>query len=133
MIKFKSNSKRLKQELLDLEKENKNLFDLLADLNLFCTINFSKDAVITMIYRTQEEQDNLYRNSPKYKKRKFKSSHQFWHGVDIRSWNFTPKQVNKIEEYLNSKYNKTNFYKWTAKAHNVGSGIHFHIQYTRRQ
>lgn len=130
-IEFKNGSARLSSEYKQLSTENPYLYNLINDLNQYINDTFSKNLVITMIYRTQAEQDYLYRNSAKYKERKFKSPHQFWHGVDIRSRTFTSEEIAKIEQYINDKHNAANYYKWTAKNHTVGSGYHFHIQFSR--
>jgi hypothetical protein len=128
-ILFKNDSARLKKEYEDLQESNAHLFDLINDLAKFINKKFEKDLTITMILRTQEEQDEIYKNDPKYKVRKFKSPHQFSHAVDLRSRDFTKDEISAIEDYLNTEYNPTNFYKWTARDHNVGLGDHLHLQY----
>jgi len=128
-IEFKNDSQRLKKEFLDLVKLNLPLRSILEDLNIFVNLEFDKNLVITMINRTQEEQDRIYKDNAKYKKKKFKSPHQFLHATDIRSRTFTSEEVTKIENYLNTKWNSSNYYRWTAKNHTVGLGLHFHIQY----
>lgn len=120
---------RLVQEIYDLKKENKPLFDLLTDLRDWVNKKFDQHITITHIYRLQVEQDKFYKDNERYKRRKFKSPHQFWHAIDIRSRDFTEDEIRSIENYLNTKYNKKNFYSWTARDHNIGLGDHFHIQY----
>ena len=132
-MRFKNESKRLKKEFSELYQQNMELFDLLVELDAYCLANFSKELTLTMIYRTQEEQDHLYRNSEKYQEKPFKSPHQFWQAADIRSWTFTKQEQKKIERMLNRKYNKANYYRWTAKVHNVGAGVHFHIQFIPKE
>ena len=129
-LKAKNDSQRLKDEFVNLRKENKPLWDLLVDLYKWVDKEFGKDTVMTMLYRTQEEQDYLYRDSERYDKKPFKSPHQFYHAVDLRSFIYTKEERDRMVEYLNSKYDSSNYYKWTAKVHEVGSnGLHFHIQY----
>jgi hypothetical protein len=130
-VRFKNDSTRLQKEYTQLKSKNKDLLDLIEDLNKFSQKEFKKVLTITMIYRTQEEQDYLYRNSEKYKKRKFKSPHQFFHAVDVRSKTFTNDQIKQMVDYINKKYDSKNYYKWTAKCHSVGHGMHFHIQFTK--
>ena len=114
----------------DLLAENPDLFYIVEDLNKWVQKTFKKKTILTMIFRTEAEQDYLYRNSAKYKRRKFKSPHQFYHAVDIRSFIFTKAEIGRIERYLNKKYNERNYYRWTAKCHEVGNnGMHFHIQF----
>ena len=130
-IKVKNNSERLMEELKDLDKKNSKLLDIIEDLHDFALENFNKGILVTMIYRTQKEQDYLYRNSERYAIRKFKSPHQFWHGVDLRSKTFSPEQIGRMVEYINEKYNRENHYRFTADYHTVGAGYHFHIQFAR--
>lgn len=131
-ILFKDNSTRLTNEFTTLLDKNKELHDIITDLCEYCYTFFKKDIVLTMIYRTDEEQDSIYKDDPKYKIKKFKSPHQFWQAFDLRSSTFTPEEIKFIEDYLNNKYNSVNFYKWTARNHTVGLGFHFHIQYTKK-
>ena len=129
---FKDDSQRLKEEYAQLKNKNIHLYNLLHDICAYCNANFNKTVVVTMIYRTEAEQDNIYKDDPKYKVRKFKSPHQFWHAIDLRSKTFTPEEIKKIEDYLNNTYNSTNHYKFTARNHTVGLGFHFHTQYTKK-
>lgn len=129
----KNASERLKNELSELPDKNPELYGLLMDLCAFVEANYKKDVVITMIYRTQEEQDWLYRDSAKYKKRKFKSPHQFWHAIDLRSWIYTEKERKEMVKFLNERGSaQNNYYNWTAKVHEVGNnGLHFHVQFLK--
>lgn len=132
MLLAKNDSPRIKRELGDLRTKNKPLLKLILDLYHYVEDNFGKDVVITMIYRTDEEQDYLYRHSERYAKRPFKSPHQFYHAIDIRSWLYTKEEIKQMVDYLNSKYNQDNYYKWTTKVHEVGdNGMHFHIQFVK--
>lgn len=131
-IEVKNDSQRLKDELKQLKSKNAYMVKLLEDLNSYTQRQFKKGLVITMIFRTQEEQDYLYKNSAKYQKRKFKSPHQFWHAVDVRSRTFTQPEIKKMVDYLNKKHNGGNYYKWTAKCHTIGHGMHFHIQFIKK-
>lgn len=131
-IQMKNDSKRLKTEYKQLMSKNMYMYNLLTDLNSFTQKQFKKGLVITMIFRTDAEQDYLYANSAKYQKRKFKSPHQFWHAVDVRSKTFTQAEIKKMVDYLNKKHNGPNYYKWTAKCHSIGHGMHFHIQFAKK-
>ena len=133
MLKLKNDSKRLFSELAELEQKNRDLYLLLQDISKYVTETYKKDFIITMIGRTNEEQAVIYKNDPKFQLKPFKSPHQFSHAVDIRSSIFTPEEIKGIEDYLNNKYNNSNFYKWTAKNHIVtGGAYHFHIQYVKK-
>lgn len=133
VVKVKDNSERLITELKTLLVKNKLLHDLIFDLAEYIKSSFSKELIITMIDRTEAEQEAIYKNDARYKEKPFKSPHQFWHAVDIRSKVFSKEEIKKIEDYLNTKYNPTNYYKWTARNHVVGQGAeHFHIQYSKK-
>lgn len=133
---FKNDSQRLMDELEALELTNEPLYNLVQDLCQYVEDKYQKDVIITMILRTQEEQDAIYKGKTssdgrKYDETPWKSPHQFGNSIDIRSHVFTKKEIYDIENYLNSKYDNTNYHKWTAKNHNVGLGDHFHIQYLK--
>lgn len=129
MPAMKNNSKRLEEEWEVLDAQNTHLKSLILDLDKYAYDRYQKNLVITMIYRTNEEQDNIYKDDERYKKKKFKSPHQFFQGVDIRSSIFNEDEIKDLVNYLNTRYNDSNYYKYTAKCHNVGLGDHFHIQY----
>ena len=132
-IAFKNDSQRLRDEFTELDRKNPRLADIIEDLNDYAVENFGKGVLITMIYRTQAEQDYLYRNSERYRVRKFKSPHQFWHGVDLRSRTFNPEEIAKMVEYINNKYNEENYYRFSADYHTVGAGYHFHINFVSKK
>lgn len=133
-VKVKDSSKRLMDELKALSTSNRELHDLLFDLAEYVKFAFKKETIITMIGRTQEEQDEIYKNDAKYKEKKFVSPHMIGMAVDIRSKIFTPEEIKRIEDYLNSKYNTSNTFKWTARNHKVGNGAeHFHIQFKSKK
>lgn len=129
-VLFKNNNPRLMKELAELSDKNQKLFSLVSALNQYTNKQFKKPILLTMIERTQAEQDYLYRDSAKYQKKKFLSPHQLSHAVDIRSHSFTLTEIRQVESWINSRYNNKNYYKWTAKYHKVGNnGFHFHIQF----
>ena len=131
-MKFKNESQRLKSEWSDLYQNNPELFELMMELDIYAMTSFGKEILITMIFRTDEEQAYLYRNSERFKEKPFKSPHQFWHAVDIRSRSFTTQEQKRMVRWINRKFNKPNYYKWTSKVHNVGAGDHFHIQFVKK-
>ena len=134
-IKVKDESQRVIEEIWDLKERNRPLLKLMFDVRDYCKKEFNKDIVLTHIYRKDEEQDDIYMNHidpemvAKYLKRKFKSPHQFFHAFDLRSFIFTDEEIIQLVDYLNDKYNEMNYYRFTAKCHNAGSGSHFHIQF----
>lgn len=130
-VEMKGLSKRLAKEYADLTSHNLPLKRVIEDLNNYVNLAFKKTLTITMIYRTQAEQEYLYKDNARYIKKKFKSPHQFWQAVDLRSRTFTKGELTQISDYLNNKWNSSNYYKWTAKVHNVGHGVHLHIQFAK--
>ena len=124
MIKFKDS--RVETEW-KYSSELSSRVKLLAEIfSGFVSLNFKKDAVITHILRTQSEQDEFYANDAKYKKEPWKSVHQSGRGVDFRSRDFTPDELKKIEAFMNLiEYSKD---KKTCTIHNVGQGMHIHLQ-----
>lgn len=132
VVKVKDDSQRLKDELEALKTQNPGLRDLLFDLADFIKESFNKETIVTMIGRTPEEQDYLYRNDPKYQAKKFISPHQLMHALDLRSRIFTIGEIEQIVDWINKNYNSTNYYKWTAKNHDVGAGDHLHIQWVKK-
>lgn len=132
-ILVKNDSKRLTEEIWELRKLNRPLLKLLLDTRNFVKKNLGKNITLTMIYRTDEEQDRIYRGTQRrgrlYDAKPWKSPHQFYHAFDLRSFTFTDDEIKQIEDYLNDKYNDSNYYRFTAKNHNVGLGDHFHVQY----
>lgn len=131
VIHFKNSSQRLAEEFVLLDTKNPELYQLLVDTCAYCRIKFDKDITVTMIYRTQEEQDVLYKDNEKYKQKKFTSPHQYYHAVDLRSSAFSKDEINTLVDYLNKLYNKSNYYKFTALNHDIGAGDHLHLQYLK--
>lgn len=133
--KAKNNSDRIKKEIKDLEKKNETLHKILMELTQWVSYEFNKDVVVTMILRTQAEQDAIYKGyvnsrGRSYDENPWKSPHQFWHGIDLRSWIYTESEREKMVDWLNKKGEELgNYYGWTAKVHTVGKGMHFHVQF----
>jgi len=124
-IQFKDDSIRITSDYADLSNHNGPLRELIVDVSEYVFSEYKKNITITMIYRTQAEQEGIY--GVGYAK---KSPHQFWQAIDLRSKVFTTEEIDDIVEYINNGYNKSNYYKWSAKNHEVnGHGTHFHIQY----
>lgn len=138
MIKFKNSSKRLSDEYSQLRYNNNSLWELIQnDLVPWVEHTFNKDITVTMIFRTEEEQNSIYggvirSDGRSYDDRPWKSPHQFYHAIDLRSHDFTSDEIIAIENFLNNRHNDLNYYRWTAKNHSVGLGNHFHIQYVNR-
>ena len=129
-ISFKTS--RIEREFNDLKTKNNPLRLLIVVLAKNCRENYGKYLTITGIYRTPAEQKAIYGNTARWKKRPFKSPHEFYDACDLRSSNFTPKEIKEMVDFLNEYWNENNYFKWTALYHEVGdNGWHFHIQYKR--
>ena len=82
-------------------------------------------AVVTMIYREQYEQDYLLALMGVTTKRK--SVHQFWRGLDFRSWIYTPRQRARICFLANEEFEYGGGKKCLA-FHPRGTAGHLHGQ-----
>lgn len=127
---------RLINEIHELQNRNQGLIDVLEFIRLYAQDKFNKAIMVTMVYRTDAEQDELYKNDAKYKLKKFKSPHQFYHAFDLRSRTFTRAEIDELVNAINEKFNATNFYRFTAVCHDIdGDGPqaeHFHVQFTKK-
>lgn len=112
------------------QKLSKRLETIIFALSGYIWHQFKKPLILTEIYRTQEEQDQIYANDPKYKEQKFVSPHQVWRAVDCRISDFKDDELKKIQEFLFSRFiynTKDPRYK-IVLVHNIGFGNHLHIQ-----
>ena len=89
--------------------------------------NFGKGIILTELLRTQEEQDKIYSESEEYKQRPWKSVHQFGRGADVSIKYFTAEEIENIVRFLNDNFLYVGAVH-TALVHNVGYGMHLHIQ-----
>jgi len=88
---------------------------------------YSQHVVVTMLLRSQAEQDRIYGADPAYQARPWKSVHQVGRGVDIRSYTYTRSQIDNIVAEINSSYLYSAQHP-TALYHDVGQGAHIHLQ-----
>lgn len=129
MLRFKEAYKPiLLNEMAQLPDKNKELYGVVKELADWVEWEFGKDVVITQIWRSQSQQDILYKDNAKYKKKKFRSFHQIWAAIDLRSSLYTKKEIKLIIEYLEEVYQDAQVYK--VLYHKVGKngGYHFHIE-----
>ena len=130
-VQYKDPTRHL-VEIEQLKVDNPGLMYVLEFIRNFSQNTYNKEVTVTMILRTEAEQDHLYRNSTKYKAKKFRSPHQFGQAIDLRSKTFTIQEIDALVNATNNTFNSTNAYKPTAMYHDIGSGLHFHIQYVRK-
>lgn len=125
---------RIVTEWNTLTKKNAALAQVVWDLQVFVNDHFTKDVVITHLYRTQAQQERFYGKGTKKK-----SPHQFWGAVDIRDSIYDKEEIKQMTDFLKF-YDKYNNYRLirssqsrTVLRHNIGLGMHFHIQFWNRK
>ena len=125
IIKFKTVRVSKEWESGKLPQKLKDIIVLLA----YYSITFFKIPItITCIFRTQEEQDKIYQGNVTYHHKPWKSNHQYWNAIDLRSKDFTEKQIEILVSIANTIRYRTKG-KTTAVYHKVNGGaFHFHIQ-----
>ncbi len=123
MIKFKTAVIEGQFKWRVIKPRLKKLIDLIS---LYVELKYKKNIMITGLIRTQAGQDSIYKDNPRYKKKPWKSVHQFGRGCDLRSWTFTMNQINDIKKFANMVPYREG--KKTCVVHNVGRGLHFHFQ-----
>ena len=130
MITFKDD--RQKAEWADISGKLKQLIEMLA---LYMWLKYGRQIMITELKRTQDEQDDIYgkkadkETKAKYKKKPWKSVHQFDRGADIRTYDWERNEVKDALFILNTiVYDKARSRKKTAIHHDLGTGEHIHIQ-----
>jgi hypothetical protein len=125
-LTFKTLNER--DEYLELPKRNPKLLDLLIDLTAYTAKKHGKDITLTSVYRDEEEQKDLYKESPT---RPAASPHCTWQAVDLRSSTLTQEEMDDMCAYLNSRYKNANG-KVVAFTHKIpGNVMHFHLQLYR--
>ncbi len=125
-------SSRIAGELRTLTVKNVNLAQLIWDLTVFVQDHFRKDVVVTELFRTREMQERYYGKDTKRV-----SNHQRWSAVDIRYWIYNQREIQAILSFLKAydSYNRlaimrcANRHSRTVLLHNMGRGMHFHVQY----
>lgn len=116
----------LKNQFSD-EKLDMRLRVILYALAGFVYHNFGKNITITEVFRTQEMQNEYYKNDPVYQQKPFFSTHQYWRAVDVSIIYFTDSEISQMANFLNHfEYGKPEIQ--TAKFHDIGLGRHLHLQ-----
>lgn len=119
---------KIKEEYNELTAQNKKLKTVLDMLDLYCMLEFKKEITLTHLFRTKEEHEKLYAQTPEHKRPK-SSPHMFWNACDIRSWTFTDKEKDKMLRFLNCFNYKSGQGRPVAIVHTIAGNVeHFHIQ-----
>lgn len=122
MIHFKT--PRIEKEFHELPLQNKRLYVLIQAASQYSEFEFKKEITITDLYRTPEENKNLYAPGAEPVNR----PHTLWEGADLRSIIYSPSQIERFVTFLNmwSGYDGK---RVTALFHLVpGGSPHFHLQ-----
>lgn len=125
-MKFKTT--RIEKEFSQLYNKNIDLYQIVIFAMYASQSRYKKDLIITEVYRTQKEQDRYYKN-----KKKFRSPHQDWKAVDIRTFHLETSEIKDLVKTINKRYNSTSRYIPTSFYHGIGLGKHIHIQFKRRK
>lgn len=123
MVTFKTQRQEAEWKDAKVSARLKKLVEMVAD---FVELIYKRDIMITELLRTQAEQDRIYAADEKYKKAPWKSVHQEGRGCDLRTKDMTNEQVQKILALANMVPYREG--KVTALQHDVGAGMHIHIQ-----
>lgn len=122
-----------KTDKIQVEWEDERLKDKIKHIAILLAFYswhfFKKRLTITCIFRTQHEQDNIYKHNEKYKKKKWQSVHQYFRGIDLRTWELDDNEIKILLEIANTiPYDLNRPGKKTALYHDLGTGAHLHIQ-----
>lgn len=127
LITFKSDREDV--EFKALQGHNPRLVRLIETLAEFTSLEFKKGLVITSVFRTQDEHDQLYKHTAPEKKPKT-SPHMVWQAVDLRSWVYSDREIERMLAFLNT-FSYQGGQRKVAIYHTVaGNAAHFHIQYS---
>ncbi len=107
-----------------------HLRGLVLDVAFYAGRRYGKFILITELLRSQEEQDQIYNNDSRYRRRAWKSVHQFGRGADIRIRNFTAVQQRDILDYVTLAwpYDPSRPEFPSVSIHDIGLGRHLHLQ-----
>jgi len=128
-LRFKN--KRIQNEW-ESGKLDKRLMIIVSYLDWFCKEYVTRvdgtkqDIQITCLFRTQSEQDAVYKNNVKYQKKKWMSVHQIKRGADIGVNAFSTEMKKALQAMLNKRFYGGSHS--TCVWHNMGLGDHFHVQ-----
>ncbi len=121
---------RITGELNQLAVHNKKLYKLARLMSDYAEFMWGIDLTITSILRTQEENDELYKNTPVADRPKNPSPHLTWEAFDLRSRDLTPTQKDSLCKIANLVKRKDG--KVTMFIHAIAGGAeHAHAQLPR--
>lgn len=119
---------RVATEYQELPNKNPKLLTLLNDIEKYSLDAFNKEPMVTRIFCTKEEEDALYVDNMAARPKV--SPHEVWEAADLRSIIYTDDQINKLVNYVNSRYKYHTGLHPVALYHKIsGNAFHFHFQY----
>ena len=125
MILFKT--PRQEKEFRELTTKNVRLYTVVRCLENFAELEFGKSLTVTDVLRTQAEHDAIYKNVTNPPQT---SVHCFYEGIDLRSRDFTRKEIDRMVAFLNCFSFRNG--KQTALYHEIPPhGAHFHLQVSK--
>jgi hypothetical protein len=105
------------------------LRDIIYSAASYMLDKYKYEITITECLRTQAEQDDIYKNDPKYKVTPWRSVHQDGRGIDLRTNDMSKEMIADLTNFLNKiPYDPKRPEKKTCLVHDVGKGLHFHTQ-----
>lgn len=126
MIRFKSESgPELEARLLREWQSPRLRGDLRAmvyALSGFAKESFRKDLVVTHVFRTLDEQRDIYGAGTKKI-----SVHMLGRGVDLRDSIYTPAEAGTMLEFVKKHFDYGASHRAMLR-HDLGRGSHFHLQ-----
>ena len=121
MIQFKT---RNEEEEYYSGKLDIALVKYLHECACFVFTNFGKDIVITEVWRSPEEQAEICKRVGK----QYRSKHEFWDAVDLRSWIYNKEERRKLFDYM---LELERHYLIRHIFHRIPGGAwHFHVEIT---
>lgn len=106
---------------------DKRLQLVLAYANFWCITEFGKPLLITHLLRTWTEQQDIYKDDPKFRIEPFHSVHEFKRGGDASLRDLGVDNAKKLRDHINKVFPYGGG-KQTCLVHDVGHGNHIHFQ-----
>lgn len=100
-IIFKSSRLESEWNSGELDPLVKEMIDTIQN---YSVMKFKKNIMVTCIFRFDDEQDQVYKDNEEYQKNPWKSNHQYWRAVDIRTRIFTQNEKMDIYDTINGNY-----------------------------
>ena len=125
MLRFKKPN--LSLEFDQLKGHNPALASIIEAADVFSDLEIDKHLMITHIFRTDHEQEQLYAHLPPQRRKK--SHHQFWNAVDISVKGMSEQEIEKLLKFFNN-FTLNGGQLETAIYHKIpGNAFHFHVKY----